>query len=480
MPHSLGWSALLVGAATAAIAACRDTSANGAEARSSAIASVPSEHETSEFTERLRRALFVHKVFDGAEHGERELDPLLWPSSTYLLTSPRYEELDALLVELDTRNLIPRDLLRRAMLERYRWALFDWLAKTAWPVVITSNPADPTPEKRVPRSRHLVHGVANAMRRIALTQGEIAALPDNYAAAVASHTWPTAALDAASNEPFLPPDLLNPTGEFVPLRSMVPETLTPEHDDHFRNRSLFSVHLRLPGGRAETLAYLLQLRGFPDRLIADIGPDGMTERRAIQWPFQSGLHLNPNTPQFPVGTEVALVRRMAVFDNEGRVLVSHVVESVELRRFRRIDRRASVGELFDAPAGDQQFIQFVLDREQLFDGVSGGLRAVRKDELRYETFRTPDFDVPDLPLSSRPGPILDNCIQCHGAPGLFSMPTYTGVVLERGSHFKNSVSALPNYLDAEAPGYETDNKTELAKSRRFEWGVLQELLSSTR
>src|SRR5207253_5716493 len=40
----------------------------------------------------LYAALYVRTTPDGKAYGQDELDPLLWPSSKYLLTKPRHQE----------------------------------------------------------------------------------------------------------------------------------------------------------------------------------------------------------------------------------------------------------------------------------------------------------------------------------------------------------------------------------------------------
>src|SRR5262249_22255296 len=130
---------------------------------------------------RLYAALYVRTTPDGKTYGEDELDPLLWPSSKYLLTEPRHQRAIALLDEFHTKNgekLIP-DPLKRALLQRDLWAIFDWLA-------------DPDAEYQretgtlMAERRKLQVRLARVIRRLALPADQLQALPDNYAAAVAA------------------------------------------------------------------------------------------------------------------------------------------------------------------------------------------------------------------------------------------------------------------------------------------------------
>lgn len=479
MANSLAASALVIGAACAMAIACRDTSAHTTVAPSSAVstgASAPTDEEACVFTERLRRALFVRTAADNYEHSARELDPLLSRSSYYLLASPRYDEIESMLIELDARNLIPRDPLRRAILERDLWAIFDWLVQTGWSEWSSSSRLDPTPQLRVPRARHLASVLGRALKRVAPIAAEIDALPDNFNVAAASRAWPSDVVDEPSNDAFLPTDLLDPSGPWIELQSSDYEPLTPLHDEAFGFRSVFSVHLRLPGGRDATLDYIRRLREFPDPLVRNDELDRY-QRQAPEWERVAGWrYLNPDAPQFPVGTEVALVRRMALFDDAGRLHLSGIVESVQIRRFRKIGP-AVVLYRMNAEPSDQHMVEFVLDRDQLFDGKNGGLRAVARDETRQLSFLTYDFDGQDLLDPLHPPRVLDTCFACHAAPGIFSMVSYTRIPGGAGSQLGCKTPRLPHQFLVRPPCAARDRGDD-AKLRQFDWGVLQSLLST--
>ncbi len=479
MANSLACSALVVGAVCATAIACRDTSAQttGAPSRAvSADASAPTDEEARAFTERLKRSLFVRTASDNYEHSARELDPLLSRSSYYLLTSPRFDEVESLLVELDRRTLIPRDPLRRALLERDFWAIFDWLVQAGWAERSDASRLDPTPQLRIPRARHLANAIGRVLKRVALTADEIDSLPDNLQAAAASHAWPADVIDDASNDAFLPTDLLDPSGPWIELQSSDYEPLTPLHDEAFGFRSVFSVHLRLPGGRDATLDYIRRLREFLDPLVRNAERDRY-QKQAPQWERVAGwLYLNPDAPQFPAGTEVALVRRMALFDDAGRLHLSGIVESVQIRRFRKIGP-AVVLYRMNAEPSDQHVVEFVLDRDQLFDGKNGGLRAVARDETRQLSFLTYDFDGQDLLDPFHPPRVLDTCFACHAAPGIFSMVSYTRIPGGAGSQLGGKTSKLPHQFLVRPPSAARDRGDD-AKLRQFDWGVLQSLWST--
>jgi hypothetical protein len=345
---------------------------------------------------------------DGKEYGLDELDPLLWPQSRYLLEEPAHfralAALDAFLAR-DGDRLLP-DPVKRVAFQRDLWAIFDWLASVSG--------------EGGPRAAELARRIARAMRRGALAPEEIRALPDNYAAAVASGSFPTQPTSGGRSEPFLPADLLRPDGTWVRLRTEAWEPLAPFHADVIEGRSVFSVCLRLPGGRAETLEYLAKLRAFPNPVVGD----------------GEGRRLNPDLPQFPPGTAVALLRRMVGVDDRGELVPTPITESVQLRLYRSTANPApNFGccvDLFPI----QEVFEFVLSRERLFTGVAGGLRAIGREEkgfgLRRSKLGDP-FEGPSELFSA--APVLWQCGSCHAQPGIYSVNSYTRISTGPGTIF---------------------------------------------
>ena len=102
------------------------------------------------------------------------LNPPLWRETTYLLEHPAYDDAIALLDEFlstDAHTIIA-DPLKRAMLQRDLWAVFDWVALR--------------PDDRPVQRRELQARLSQVIRRLALTREQIQSLPDNYSDAVAS------------------------------------------------------------------------------------------------------------------------------------------------------------------------------------------------------------------------------------------------------------------------------------------------------
>jgi len=431
---------------------------------------------------RVHGALFLRTDAHGGEYGLEELDPLLWSGSTYLLRSPRHEEAVRALEEFFESRAEERieDPLRRAVFQRDLWAVFDWLAEDR--LVLGEEKFGAEREART----RLAALLARVIGRVALSREQIRALPDNYAAAAASGRYPAEPGELGAEGPFLPPDLFAPEGPWSCLRSDDPllfdAPLARTHAQHFDGRSIFSVHLRLPGGRAETLDYLERLREFSAPRVEWEAPEGFIP--GLAGPV---LVLNPRTPQLPAGSAVALVRRMLLVDRDGDLVPSALVESVQIRLFRGFGEPPQIGEILEEdPRPFQRMVELELDRERLFRGEAGGVRAVEADERGFLIFLSHGWDPFDRPAGSEGivGPEqlrsrrFEQCNQCHGAPGIFSMPSYTRINTGAQTHFAVPAFAPPAKL-APADLAHGDEAARHFKSRRFEWGLLLGLLAAS-
>ncbi|TAJ18310.1 MAG: hypothetical protein EPO68_08055 [Planctomycetota bacterium] len=381
----------------------------------------------------LHRALLSRVDAQGREHALDAPDPLLWPGSTYLLREPR---LGAALAALDAFTAggareRAEPPLERALLQRDLWSIGDWLAARAH-----------GPDAAACRA--LGERLARSIGLVAPTRAEIDALPDGLATSRATGA---------------PVDLFEPNGPWVELDAVSAiRPLTPAHDAHAGGRSAFSVHLSVPGGRAETLAYLERLRAFDAPLVQHL--------------------LNPATPQFPPGTSVALARRALLVSNAGELVRSPLVESVQLRTFTGFgDALPRAGELLaqdQAPL--QRVAEFELDRRALLRTRSDGLRAVGADDTAYPLFGTHGDDPLEHP-DGHGGPPrrLDGCVQCHGAPGIFSLVSYTGVATGPGTHFQFELGRAPVRFEP-VDRAAADEAALRFKAARPDWPPLRDAL----
>ena len=124
---------------------------------------------------RLYAALRVREDSQGNRYGEDSLDPMLWRESEHLLSQPSQGLALGVMDEFlrtHAETLI-QDPLKRAMLQRDLWAVFDWSTQQY------SAPGRPRykDEKRALQAR-----LAEVMRRLALTQEQIKSLPGQLCA----------------------------------------------------------------------------------------------------------------------------------------------------------------------------------------------------------------------------------------------------------------------------------------------------------
>src|ERR1700694_487712 len=117
--------------------------------------------------------------------------------------------------------------------------------------------------------------------------------------------------------------------------------VAPIHSFPF-SRSLFLVYMKLSPGGTKASAYLETMRAYSG-----------------QHPPGEDCQIRPcNPPQFPVGTELALVRRALLVDASGQPVISPVTESIQLRRYLKIPPGAGI----DYDGQMQQVAEFLLSR----------------------------------------------------------------------------------------------------------------------
>ena len=342
---------------------------------------------------RTHSCLFVRQSADGTDYGADALDPLLWPSTQYLLTGDSHRRALACLDEFlrSHAEQIVQDPLKRAIFQHDLWAVFDW-----------ASAGDDLREQR----RELETRLAEAMRRVAITPEQAHALPDTYAAAIAARQFATAYDPRNPEQPFLPPELFRSDGPWVCLSAYSKE---PTAIVHFSGRSRFLVFMRLPEGRDATLAYIRKLRSSAD-------PPLLRNESGTEF-------LNLKLPQFPVGTQVALVRQSIIIDNRGDLVPTPLTESVQLRFYHAITPGSPYMNYINGPSShDQDFFEFRMSRAELFGNANGGSVAVHPADKEYATFMThgmDDFESP-APLEGQGG-ILKRCRGCHSDSGIHSV-----------------------------------------------------------
>jgi hypothetical protein len=354
---------------------------------------------------RLHATLYVREDLPGTELLPDALDPPFWRHTTYLLAQPSHGKALRILDEFlqtHAENQI-HDPVKRAMLQRDLWAVFDWSVKMS-----------PGYEKE---KQELQTRLAEVLGRLALSSEQIGLLPDNYAQAVASGQFAKEYDPDHRERAFLPPDLFEPQGPWVELEG--PGKALPvaeQHDSFFSGRSSFLIFLRLPGGRKATYDYLKTLWDFPVSKVPRFSPLGEDSP-------------DPNSPQLPAGTQVVLLRQMTLFDNQGKLVAAPITESVQTRVYRSVSPSTSpvvgIDQMIDHSG--QDFYAIRLSRALLFANQAGGLKAALPNERDFTLFggAGPDEGSPShyIPLSGY-HPVVKACVMCHREVGIQSFRTF--------------------------------------------------------
>ncbi|HEV3143747.1 MAG TPA: hypothetical protein VGZ47_07685 [Gemmataceae bacterium] len=263
---------------------------------------------------RMHRHLYWQNANAGINEQDR-LEPVPILDSPFLLDghSPRQaiELLDAFLALKPEQR--PKDPLKRAILQHDLWAVFAETTGQAQPRIIEQADGRMLNSqvfidlgdhdlKRKKERRELQKRLVQAMREVALTEKEINALPDNLTEIVKSGTFAKDHDPKQPAKPFLPPDLLSKAGPWIAVSNstQVDGLAAPTHLATFKARSLFSVFIRLPGGRKETEAFVKKLSAG-------------------------------QLPPLPEGTQTALLRRMFLIDDRGHLQPTALTESVQFR-----------------------------------------------------------------------------------------------------------------------------------------------------
>jgi hypothetical protein len=364
---------------------------------------------------RLYLQLHTRVAPDGKEYGFDSLDPLLWSETKYLLERKSHREALAR-VDESLRTHAERqitDPLRRATLQRDIWAVYDWTDQSS------GQPADQELPHQAER-RELMAKLGPIVRRLALSPEQLAALPDTYSDALQRHEFPSAYDPGFPNRAFLPPDLFDPAGPWVCLGAPEQELAAPTYDESFVGRSEFYVFAKLPAGREATLAYYRQLAEMKTPLFVRMQIPGWKDPADV-W--------NPQVPQFPAGTEFALVRRMMLPDRDGILRASKVTESVQIRHYTQIPivepgmtRDVELAAHFQDPS------EIELSRVLLFSGQHSGLRGVSATDDPFLVFpaMTEGFDqFEDKRMRSRKVSPFVMCTGCDLGPGIESMMSFS-------------------------------------------------------
>ena len=255
---------------------------------------------------RIHHRLFDRITGDGKILGCDEIDALLWNATTHVLAEPAFSDTVALLDSFLAGHAerLVRDPLRRAIFQHDLWAFFDWLVDPS-----AGQPHQGPPPYQEQRQQ-LAQRIARMIRSVALTQAEIDHLPNNFQQ-----------LQSSRGKELLP-ELPDVAQGWVMLERDDNTIAAPMHSKIISPRSVFLIFLKLPG-EATTGPYLEQLRSYS----------------RTRKPEEDCFKKPCRPPQFPAGTQVALVRRALLVDVDGKAVTSPITEMIQLRRYLSVPEK---------------------------------------------------------------------------------------------------------------------------------------------
>jgi hypothetical protein len=166
---------------------------------------------------------------------------------------------------------------------------------------------------------------------------------------------------------------------------------------------------------------------------------------------------------------------MLVIDQEGNLIPTGIVESVQIRVHRTIPLEIPKNLDTDRNVARSSLNvnEFKLSRAKLFAGESGGLRLVASDEKEFPLFQSHGIDLFEEimlgPIERNLRPVLASCASCHFRPGVHSVLSRTpSIVLLRVRDVRR------NLIPAVNSEYET-RSTLAWKQSHDSWRRLREL-----
>lgn len=322
------------------------------------------------------------------------------------------------------------------------------------------------------RDGELESRLARVIDRLRMPAPALAGLVDNYAAAIKAGTFATEFDPQHPEVPFLPPDLFDPSGPWVQIGESG-LVAAPAHVRMVSGRSAFLVFIRCPGGRQATLDYLRRLNLYPTPLVPNRN-SLETEFSANDEPLRilrlTTLRLDPDTPQFPDGTIVALVRRMMAIDERFEPVLTPVTQKIQLRVYRKLPKHGESPLDF---AQSQSVHEVVMRRRELIAGERGGMVPVAPREMEHQELLK---QMVEGDAAYFTGPVvLRTCRVCHSGYGIFSVQTYSRMFESRMADAPLS----PQLPPAEDPRQQGE-ATAWWKKRQFDWGLLRGILLNAR
>jgi hypothetical protein len=317
---------------------------------------------------------------EGKAYAQDGTSPAIFHASNFPFGDKTFHKLNSALeafADLPQAKIDEYSDVQRALLQRHLWEVYDAAVAYSW-------------RTRYLERREIVRSkVASLMRRIALTREQILALPNTVQATIKSGGF---AQNHDPNDPFKPflsADLYKKKSSWVCLGLSGRPITGIRHTEKLNSRSEFLQFMRLPSGRDETLKY--------------------QEKRLEE--------------TFPVGTQFALIEQAFLIGNEGDLILSPLIVSVQLRAFLEVERSFFLAR----PKATQSVAEFLMQPRELIKG-NAVMKALGPNDHRYEAGDEDiqDFTSHDPFEGSRMMPKitrLNICMNCHGKAGRHSVIT---------------------------------------------------------
>jgi hypothetical protein len=324
--------------------------------------------------------------------GPDVLDPPIGYHPRFLLDDEPFRKCDSVLDEFLSQQgaKLIQDPLKRVVLQRDLWAVFDALEQAVPGFIITATTNTPVQEQhRIILERKL----ASTIRSLALSRTEIDNLPDTYAAAISSGGFSDRLESNRYN--FLPAGLFATNSTWYEVNPSDPRL---QHSFMVGGRSVFRAFIKSPVGFTNVL-------GDTIREFEEWSVKYQSWTQLYQTNRDAARHKEPQRPEgiLPVGTQFLLLREMICLDENLQMVPTHLIESVQ---FRTSSKKGFSEQAIDREAE--------LSRVLLFVNKQGGLRPVAEGELTIPGYASlGPLETNAEGNSSGQVAFPQNCVVCH-------------------------------------------------------------------
>jgi hypothetical protein len=292
------------------------------------------------------------------------------------------------------------DKLKRLIVQRDLWAVYE-----------ATRPG--SSNNLVPLQAKLVQAIS----KLAIKKEEISSIPVRlYKNSSYSHKFDL----QHPKEAFIPTDLLDDSGSWVSITyEHDQESVAPLHQNLVNGRSSFNIKISTPNNRQATLDYLNRLNSYSSPWILNpdiLSPQG-TRNSPVLW--------NSEIPQFPNGTQVALIRKMLAIASDGTLMATNIIESIQIRVFEDVEDLKT--SYIPARKSKQHFYEFRLSRAKLFNNDDGfSFLEFQENIPQYSSTHQLKTSSSDSSTVEQTKAFHNRCNGCHQGVGILTMNSYLG------------------------------------------------------